>query len=84
VHFRRRRYACTIGALVGDRALTYVDLSYGTMIGQTYSNMFPARVRAMMLDAVVDQTAWVKSAEAGNAVNVGSADDIFTQFLALC
>jgi pimeloyl-ACP methyl ester carboxylesterase len=51
--------------LVGDRTLTYVGLSYGTMIGQTYANMFPTRVRAMLLDAVVDQRAWMKSAEAG-------------------
>jgi pimeloyl-ACP methyl ester carboxylesterase len=70
--------------LVGDRALTYVGLSYGTMIGQTYANMFPTRVRAMLLDAVVDQRAWAKSAEARNAVNVGSADGVFAQFVALC
>jgi pimeloyl-ACP methyl ester carboxylesterase len=38
---------------VGDRALTYVGLSYGTMIGQIYANIFPTRVRAMLLDAVV-------------------------------
>jgi pimeloyl-ACP methyl ester carboxylesterase len=40
--------------LVGDRKLTYVGLSYGSMIGQTYENMFPGRVRAMLLDGIVD------------------------------
>lgn len=70
--------------LVGDRKLTYVGLSYGTMIGQTYANMFPARVRAMMLNAVIDPTAWVKSAEARTAYVAGSADAVFAQFVALC
>ena len=40
--------------LVGERHLTYVGLSYGTYLGQTYANMFPGRVRAMLLDGVVD------------------------------
>ena len=43
--------------LVGDRQLTYLGLSYGTFIGQTYANMFPRRVRAMILDGVVDPVA---------------------------
>ena len=50
--------------LVGDQRLTYVGISYGSFIGQTYANMFPGRVRAMLLDAIVDQTAYVKSSEA--------------------
>jgi pimeloyl-ACP methyl ester carboxylesterase len=29
--------------LVGDRKLTHVGLSYGTLLGQTYANMFPDR-----------------------------------------
>ena len=39
---------------VGDAELTYVGLSYGTMIGQIYANLFPGRVRAMVLDGLVD------------------------------
>lgn len=70
--------------LVGDRRLTYVGISYGTFLGQTYANMFPGRVRAMMLDAVVDQRAWVRSAEARNAAAVSSAGEVFRRFLALC
>jgi pimeloyl-ACP methyl ester carboxylesterase len=70
--------------LVGDRALTYVGLSYGTFLGQTYANLFPTRVRAMMLDGVVDQTAWAKSAEARLAVSVSTADDVFARFVKLC
>ncbi len=33
---------------VGEDKITYVGLSYGTYLGQTYVNMFPQHVRAMM------------------------------------
>ncbi len=39
---------------VGDRALTYIGYSYGTMIGATYVNLFPAKVRAVIIDGNVD------------------------------
>ena len=70
--------------LVGDKTLTYVGLSYGSFLGQTYANMFPTRVRAMMLDSIVDQKAWVQSAEARTASTFTSTDEVFEQFLALC
>ncbi len=70
--------------LVGDRAVTYVGLSYGTLLGQTYANLFPTRVRAMMLDGVVDQQTWVKNAEARLAVSVGTTDNVFARFVKLC
>ena len=47
--------------LVGDQTLTYVGLSYGSMIGQTYANLFPGRVRAMMLDGIVDAVDYTTS-----------------------
>lgn len=40
------------GAL-GDDRLTYVGYSYGTAIGLDYLRLYPERVRAMVLDAVV-------------------------------
>jgi pimeloyl-ACP methyl ester carboxylesterase len=70
--------------LVGDRGLTYAGLSYGTFIGETYANLFPSKVRAMMLDAVIDPMTYTKGAEERFARSVGSADEVFTQFVALC
>ena len=55
---------------VGDRLLTYVGLSYGSMIGQTYANLFPGRVRAMMLDGIVDAVNYTTSAETRTANDV--------------
>lgn len=39
---------------LGDTKLSYLGLSYGTYLGQMYAHLFPAHVRALALDAVVD------------------------------
>lgn len=43
---------------VGDEQLTFAGYSYGSQIGTTYANMFPGRVRAIMIDGVLDPVAW--------------------------
>ena len=43
---------------VGDARLTYDGASYGSFIGSVYANLFPNRVRAMVLDGVIDPVAW--------------------------
>ncbi len=70
--------------LVGDRKLTYAGLSYGTFLGETYANMFPGRVRAMMLDGIVDPVAYSKGAEARIARGISGSDQVFDRFLSLC
>jgi len=44
----------TIRAALGEEKLTYVGYSYGTVIGSVYADMYPARVRAFVLDGAVD------------------------------
>lgn len=39
---------------LGDEPLSFHGFSYGTQIGQEYLDRFPDRVRAMVLDGVVD------------------------------
>jgi pimeloyl-ACP methyl ester carboxylesterase len=43
---------------VGDARLTYLGLSYGTYLGASYVNLFPDRVRSVILDGVVEPVAW--------------------------
>ena len=43
-----------IRVALGDPTLTYMGFSYGTLLGATYANLYPTKVRAMMLDAAVD------------------------------
>ena len=43
-----------IRAALGDDQISYLGISYGTYLGATYATMFPDRVRAMVLDSVVE------------------------------
>jgi pimeloyl-ACP methyl ester carboxylesterase len=43
-----------VRAAMGDAQLSYYGASYGTAIGQEYAELFPTRVRAMVLDAVLE------------------------------
>ena len=45
-------------AAVGDDQLTYAGVSYGSYLGVTYANLFPNRVRAVVVDGVLDPIAW--------------------------
>ncbi|WP_413318618.1 alpha/beta hydrolase [Agrococcus sp. 1P02AA] len=40
-------------ALFGEEQLDYLGVSYGTLIGATYADLFPERVGRMVLDAAV-------------------------------
>jgi pimeloyl-ACP methyl ester carboxylesterase len=39
---------------VGDEQLTYAGYSYGSYVGTTYANLFPGKVRALIIDGIVD------------------------------
>jgi pimeloyl-ACP methyl ester carboxylesterase len=41
-------------AAVGDEKITYWGISYGSLLGSTYAQLFPDRVRAMVFDGNMD------------------------------
>jgi pimeloyl-ACP methyl ester carboxylesterase len=43
---------------LGEDQLSYYGISYGTYLGATYAALFPDRVRALVLDGVLDPIAW--------------------------
>lgn len=43
---------------VGDERMTYLGFSYGSYLGNTYANMFPDKVRALVIDGVIDPLIW--------------------------
>ncbi|QFR03008.1 alpha/beta hydrolase [Streptomyces phaeolivaceus] len=49
-----------IRVALGERRISYWGGSYGTLIGQMYAELFPRRVRAMVLDSNMDHSldAW--------------------------
>ena len=72
---------------VGDPVLNYVGESYGTLLGATYANLFPARVGHMALDGNVDPAAWTRSGPLPSWLRLsrdqGSAREM-RDFLDLC
>ncbi|MFI9612811.1 alpha/beta hydrolase [Streptomyces sp. NPDC052023] len=77
---------------VGDPQLTYLGISYGTYLGATYANLFPDKVRAMVLDSNWDPRAWTNDASDAAArlttmLRLGSdrgAAEVLDEFLRLC
>jgi len=78
---------------VGDKKLTYMGFSYGTVIGAVYANLFPGSVRSMVLDGTLDfkgnaigdvaGQAQTLPVDVRNGVDV-AAQGVFGRFLSLC
>jgi pimeloyl-ACP methyl ester carboxylesterase len=74
---------------LGDRKLSYLGYSYGSLLGQNYANLFPHNFRALVIDGVVDPTAWV--GRPGTSTPVGTriqsaegAGQTLNEFFRLC
>ena len=48
----------SIRVALGESSISFLGLSYGTLLGAVYETLFPSRVRAMVLDAAVDPLAY--------------------------
>ncbi|MEV6236118.1 alpha/beta hydrolase [Lentzea sp. NPDC051838] len=66
---------------LGEQKISYFGLSYGTVFGQLYAEKFGNRVRAMVLDSVVDHSADAKRFVGDRAA---AADDSFAEFAKWC
>jgi pimeloyl-ACP methyl ester carboxylesterase len=65
---------------LGDERLTYLGYSYGTVLGAVYADLFPDRVRALVLDSAVDPVDWFGDRgplERGRATAFAEAFDAF-------
>jgi pimeloyl-ACP methyl ester carboxylesterase len=45
-----------VRAALGERQISFLGVSYGTMVGRAYAEVFPGRLRALALDAIVDRS----------------------------
>ncbi|MEA2682960.1 MAG: hypothetical protein QOK05_1288 [Chloroflexota bacterium] len=66
---------------LGDAKLTFMGLSYGSLLGATYAELFPTKVRALDLDGVVDPAQDIEGFIRGQAIGY---DDALNRFLASC
>ena len=76
---------------VGDRTLSYYGASYGSMLGQTYANLFPDNFRALVIDGVLDPIAWTTGAAGERGLPLSTrlrsdqgAADTLEEFFRLC
>jgi pimeloyl-ACP methyl ester carboxylesterase len=70
-----------IRAAIGDELLTYVGFSYGTRLGATYAELFPDRIRALVLDGAVAPTTDFASLAADQGAGFDAA---FVAFADAC
>ncbi|MGE5290206.1 MAG: alpha/beta hydrolase [Micromonosporaceae bacterium] len=68
-------------AALGDSKLTYLGKSYGTYLGTYYAQLFPHRVRALVLDGALDPR---EPAIDENIVQAEGFQVAFTSFAADC
>jgi pimeloyl-ACP methyl ester carboxylesterase len=70
-----------IRAAVGDDKLSYLGFSYGTLLGATYAQLFPTKVRALVLDGAVDPK---QGFVAGSESQAKGFERAFTNFTEWC
>jgi pimeloyl-ACP methyl ester carboxylesterase len=69
-------------AAVGDRRLNYLGISWGGMLGETYTSLFPGRTRAILLDAPIDGDVWINRPFDAFAEHRTGFEDSLDRFLA--
>ncbi|WNV84083.1 alpha/beta hydrolase [Umezawaea sp. Da 62-37] len=66
---------------LGEARVSWLGLSYGTLLGATYAQLFPDRVRAAVLDGAVDHTIGSRRLALDEA---RVSEDLFAGFAAWC
>jgi pimeloyl-ACP methyl ester carboxylesterase len=76
---------------LGDSRLNFYGASYGSYLGIVYANLFPGKVRALVIDSIVDPVDWATGHGDGFTVPVftreGSDQGTYStmrQFLSHC
>ncbi|NUT96189.1 MAG: alpha/beta fold hydrolase [Saccharothrix sp.] len=66
---------------LGERQVSWLGLSYGTLLGTTYARLFPDRVRAAVFDGAVDHTVGTRRMASDEA---RVTEDVFARFAQWC
>jgi pimeloyl-ACP methyl ester carboxylesterase len=68
-------------AALGERRISFYGASYGTLLGEQYAARYPHRIRALVLDSVIDHSIGI-----GEFLNAGATamQDLFDEFVAWC
>ncbi|HEX2415050.1 MAG TPA: alpha/beta fold hydrolase [Thermoleophilaceae bacterium] len=71
-------------AAVGDERLTFLGNSYGSLVGATYTSLFPGRTRALALTAAVDADAWTNRPFEALREQTAGLEDVLDRFFSAC
>ncbi|MBE1531726.1 alpha/beta hydrolase [Actinomadura algeriensis] len=67
---------------LGESQLTFHGSSYGTLLGEQYAETYPGRVRAMVLESVVDHSR--RNVRSFLTSQASTAQDSFDEFVEWC
>ncbi|MFD0024490.1 alpha/beta hydrolase [Streptomyces sp. NPDC058382] len=70
-----------VRAALGEKSLTFHGSSYGTLLGEQYAERYPKRVRAVVLEAVVDHSLGTRRFLSTQGATL---QDSFDEFVAWC
>jgi pimeloyl-ACP methyl ester carboxylesterase len=68
-------------AALGVAKVSFYGVSYGTLIGAQYADRYPSRVRAVVLDSVMDHSSGIDDFL---GIESAAAQDAFAEFVAWC
>ncbi|MCE6996465.1 alpha/beta hydrolase [Saccharothrix sp. S26] len=66
---------------LGERRISFFGISYGTLLGQQYAELFGSRVRSMVLDGVIDHSVDLRAFVLDRARAV---EEAFGEFVSWC
>ncbi|MEU4426935.1 alpha/beta hydrolase [Actinoplanes sp. NPDC024001] len=66
---------------LGEPKINFYGASYGTLLGQLYGEIYPQRLRALVLDSVMDHSVGIDDFLGQSA---GAAQAAFDEFVAWC
>ena len=65
---------------LGEEQITYVGFSYGTFLGATYAELFPDRIRAVVLDGAYSRSVALGDKSAGQAIGFEGSVQAFLEW----
>jgi pimeloyl-ACP methyl ester carboxylesterase len=68
-------------AALGEEQISFYGASYGTLLGEQYAERYPKRVRALVLDSVMDHSVDLDGFLGAEAA---AAQDSFDEFVSWC
>ncbi|MFE3546135.1 alpha/beta hydrolase [Nocardia sp. NPDC059177] len=69
---------------IGDPELTYEGASYASYLGAVYGALFPDRVRALQLSALIDPATYTTDTLSSIEATAAGTEEVFSEFLRLC